>query len=81
MHVRGWGFIDRQQEALDRVYQQKLAALIERDANRASKKRLICGAKTRKDHPCKLKSDPGRRRCKLHGETIYRPAPSQAKLF
>lgn len=29
--------------------------------------RELCGAKTRKGCPCRLKSEPGKRRCKFHG--------------
>jgi hypothetical protein len=29
--------------------------------------RGICGAKTRNGHPCRAKSEPGKRRCKWHG--------------
>lgn len=39
----------------------------EREAQRATKRRVICGAKTRKGTPCRCKSLPGKRRCKFHG--------------
>lgn len=32
-----------------------------------AKRRVICGAKTRKGTPCRCKSEPGKRRCKFHG--------------
>nr|WP_280739655.1 helix-turn-helix transcriptional regulator [Mameliella alba] len=32
-----------------------------------AKRRVICGARTRKGTPCRAKSEPGRRRCKFHG--------------
>lgn len=39
----------------------------EREAQRAAKRRVICGAKTRKGTACKVLSEPGKRRCKFHG--------------
>lgn len=33
----------------------------------AARRRIICGAKTRKGTPCRCKSEPGKRRCKFHG--------------
>ncbi|MCJ1900966.1 helix-turn-helix transcriptional regulator [Paracoccus versutus] len=45
----------------------QLAAFKAREAARAGKRRVICGAKTRKGTPCKAKSIPGKRRCKFHG--------------
>lgn len=59
--VLGW--VDRQQEALDK----KSAHSRAKAAIRAAQHRQQCGAKTRKGHPCSNKSEPGRRRCKFHG--------------
>ena len=36
-------------------------------AKRLMNYRVRCGAKTRKGTPCRAQSEPGRRRCKLHG--------------
>lgn len=33
----------------------------------AAKRRVRCNAKTRKNTPCRCKSEPGKRRCKFHG--------------
>lgn len=33
----------------------------------AAKRRVPCGAKTRKGTPCRCLSEPGKRRCKFHG--------------
>lgn len=43
------------------------AAAVAREAERAARRRVICGAKTRKGTPCRMKSEPGKRRCKFHG--------------
>ncbi|HPD91069.1 MAG TPA: helix-turn-helix transcriptional regulator [Pararhodobacter sp.] len=32
-----------------------------------ARRRIRCGAKTRKGTPCRCKSEPGKRRCKFHG--------------
>lgn len=37
------------------------------EAERAAKRRVVCGAKTRKGTDCRCKSEPGKRRCKFHG--------------
>ncbi len=54
----------------DAEFEQKLA----RDAVRHETKRtaqarqcVVCGACTRKGQPCRMLSEPGRRRCKFHG--------------
>lgn len=39
----------------------------ERLAREAAKRRVKCGAKTRKGSPCRNESEPGKRRCKFHG--------------
>jgi hypothetical protein len=39
----------------------------ERLAREAAKRRVTCGAKTRKGNPCRNQSEPGKRRCKFHG--------------
>ena len=77
--VREWGFIDHQQEAFDRQFEKKRAALKQREAVRASKRRVVCGAKTRKGHPCKLMSEPGRRRCKFHGGKSTGPKTAEGR--
>ncbi|OOY26786.1 hypothetical protein BMI90_16410 [Thioclava sp. L04-15] len=44
-----------------------MAAALARERAREAKRRVRCGAKTRKGHPCKVLSLPGKRRCKFHG--------------
>lgn len=77
--ARAWGFIDRQQEAHDRQIVKQLTALKAREAIRAASRRVICGAKTRKGHPCKLNSEPGRRRCKFHGGLSTGPKTAEGR--
>ncbi|WP_078549897.1 HGGxSTG domain-containing protein [Thioclava sp. F36-6] len=45
----------------------QLAAALAREQARQAKRRVRCGAKTRKGHPCKALSLSGKRRCKFHG--------------
>lgn len=45
----------------------KLSAAMARAQDRASKRRVRCGAKTRAGTPCKCLSEPGRLRFKFHG--------------
>lgn len=65
--ARGWGFTDAQQEALDRQIEKELERLRQRQQVRDAKQRVVCGAQTRKGTPCRMKSEPGKRRCKFHG--------------
>ncbi|WP_177213156.1 helix-turn-helix domain-containing protein [Celeribacter neptunius] len=59
----------------DRQHRARLmaqyAAVMERARARAeamaATRRVTCGAKTRKGTPCRMKSEPGKRRCKFHG--------------
>ena len=39
----------------------------EREAARAARRRVVCGARTRKGTPCRNMSEAGRKRCKFHG--------------
>ena len=39
----------------------------EREAQRQARRRVVCGAKTRKGGECRNKSEAGRKRCKFHG--------------
>ena len=45
----------------------RIAAAQAREAASAATRRVVCGAKTRKGTPCRMKSEPGKRRCKFHG--------------
>lgn len=54
---------DIQQERLDR----ECARIYAKAKEHAARYRQPCHAKTRKGHPCRNKSEPGRRRCKFHG--------------
>jgi DNA-binding XRE family transcriptional regulator len=65
----GWGDswrvkADAEAEALFAAY---LARTKARQAQAAARRRVICGAKTRKGGQCRNKSEPGKRRCKFHG--------------
>nr|WP_129632798.1 HGGxSTG domain-containing protein [Tropicimonas sp. IMCC6043] len=38
-----------------------------KEAEKSAKRRVQCGAKTRKGTPCRAMSEPGKRRCRFHG--------------
>ncbi len=59
-----WEEADRQAE---RVFIAHVARIKARAEALAAKRRVMCGAKTRKGTPCRCKSEPGKRRCKFHG--------------
>lgn len=64
-HARGDGVLFS--AAMDALIHRQLAAMLGRIDKRTSTRRVVCGAKTRPGHPCRNKSEPGRRRCKFHG--------------
>ena len=61
----GWG--DNFTEAERAALGARIAALAEREAQRATHRSVRCGAKTRKGTACRHKSEPGKLRCKFHG--------------
>lgn len=60
----------------------ELTRLSERAAMLLARRRVLCGAKTRKGQPCRNKSEPGKRRCKFHGgkSTGPRTAEGRARI-
>ena len=75
----GWGIIQRERAALRDMIARKIAAERMRIEARAARKRAICGARTRKGAPCRMKSEPGRRRCKFHGGKSTGPRTPEGK--
>ncbi|MEM1372344.1 MAG: HGGxSTG domain-containing protein [Pseudomonadota bacterium] len=73
----GWGLSLSAWES-DRL-QNELVRLAEQEAEQAKRRRIICGAKTRKGHPCRMKSEPGKRRCKFHGGLSTGPRTKEGK--
>jgi transcriptional regulator with XRE-family HTH domain len=67
--ARIWGLtlLKAERERLEERFRAELAWVKERQAARAAKDRVCCGAQTRKGQPCRLLSEPGRQRCKFHG--------------
>lgn len=61
----GWGVSILEAERQAREAARQRWARIEVEA--AAKRRVQCGAKTRKGTPCRCQSEPGKRRCKFHG--------------
>lgn len=45
----------------------------------AAQRRVSCNAKTRKGTSCKMKSEPGKRRCKFHGGKSTGPRTPEGK--
>ncbi len=63
-----WGDRLREAEAKREVAQKaRFDAMFERLVQREAKRRVPCNAKTRKGTPCRMMSEPGKTRCKLHG--------------
>lgn len=74
--ARGGGVLD---DLLEREVERLLARQLERDLQRLSRLRIPCGAMTRKGKPCRLKSEPGKRRCKFHGGKSTGPKTPEGK--
>ena len=49
-----------------RMFEELVHAMMASSTSDSSNRQL-CGARTRKGHPCKAKALPGKRRCKFHG--------------
>lgn len=67
--ARGWGITPQPtwQEIADVAVENYLARKRQAEAERLSRRRVLCGAKTRKGGHCQNKSEAGKRRCKFHG--------------
>ncbi|WP_176562700.1 HGGxSTG domain-containing protein [Paracoccus liaowanqingii] len=67
------------QDALRLALMQAVEAQIE---TVRAHRRVRCGAKTRKGTACRMKSEPGKRRCKFHGgkSTGARTAEGKARI-
>jgi DNA-binding XRE family transcriptional regulator len=64
-----------EQAAIDRHN----ARVAKRIAHQNATRRVICAARTRKGQPCRLKSEPGRTRCKFHGGKSTGPRTYEGK--
>lgn len=59
--------------------ERQFARIDAREAAKAARHREPCGAKTRKGHPCRLLSEPGKRRCKFHGGMSTGPKTKEGR--
>ncbi|WP_282025582.1 helix-turn-helix domain-containing protein [Limimaricola cinnabarinus] len=82
MRARGDGVLPIWAAIERRAIEQARAAAEKREAQRLARLRVLCGAMTRKGLPCRLKSEPGRKRCKFHGgrSTGPRTAEGRARI-
>ncbi|KAA0909832.1 helix-turn-helix transcriptional regulator [Aquicoccus porphyridii] len=71
--LQGWR--DWEQERLDRENDR----LHRKAQDIAARYRQPCGATTRKGQPCRLLSEPGKRRCKFHGGKSTGPRTPEGK--
>ena len=67
--ARGWGVSGWReiQARMNAEVEARLAHMRAKEAQRAARRRVQCGANTRKGTPCRNKSEPGKARCKFHG--------------
>jgi len=67
-------------EALFAQCEAQITAVRGRLAQRHSRRRLVCGAKTRKGRACRNKSDAGKARCKFYGDKSTGPKTPEGKV-
>ena len=78
----GWGLSPGTRQLMEA---ERLAAEARRReidqqiADWASRRRVTCGAMTRKGTPCRMKSEPGKRRCKYHGGRSTGPKTAEGR--
>ena len=79
--TRVWGLTWLQM--MDAKIEAEMAAIVEasraREAARLAKRRIICGARTRKGGACLNKSEAGKQRCKFHGGKSTGPKTAEGK--
>lgn len=78
----GWGLNPKVREMMEIECQLATARsreLSERVAEWNARRRVTCGAKTRKGTPCRMKSEPGKRRCKYHGGKSTGPKTAEGR--
>ncbi|MFD0982561.1 HGGxSTG domain-containing protein [Tropicimonas aquimaris] len=71
------GVLDRKAETrhLNRLYSGSKDSTL----TSANNQRRICGARTRKGTPCRAKSEPGKKRCRLHGGMSTGPKTEEGR--
>jgi transcriptional regulator with XRE-family HTH domain len=77
----GWG-LNGWQEMEARLladFDRRMEARRAREADKWARRRVLCGAKTRKGAPCQNKSEPGKRRCKFHGGKSTGPRTTEGR--
>ncbi|WP_341214221.1 HGGxSTG domain-containing protein [uncultured Limimaricola sp.] len=79
MRARGDGVLPAWAAMERRMIEQARAAAEKREAQRLARLRVPCGAITRKGLPCRLKSEPSRKRCKFHGGRSTGPKTAEGR--
>lgn len=67
-------FRDEQRNAMSRKNEVE-----PQDCEAHEVQRVVCGAKTRKGHPCRAFAEPGKQRCRLHGGVSTGPKTDAGK--
>ena len=75
-----WCAILRAEDArLDERMAAELARIARREAHHVARRRVRCGARTRKGTACRALSEPGKRRCRFHGGRSTGPRTADGK--
>lgn len=59
--------LEAEAQAREAAFMAMVARIQIQNAQRNAMRRVRCNAKTRKGTPCRMKSEPGKMRCKFHG--------------
>lgn len=77
--ARGHGVLQARWELMRAARAKELDRFKAIERRNAARRRVRCGAKTRKGTPCRLKSEPGRQRCKYHGGKSTGPKTTEGR--
>lgn len=78
-HARSRGISASRQKMIDQELTAERLRSKQIQEKAGSKHRVLCEAKTRKGTPCQRKSEPGRKRCKLHGGMSTGPITAEGR--
>lgn len=79
--TRAWGLSwqQRMEAQIEATIAAAMADQRSREAAMKARRRIVCGARTRKGGACLNKSEPGKQRCKFHGGKSTGPKTAEGK--
>lgn len=74
-----WGFTRTQKTVSGQQFETELDPARKKRRASNTKPPIVCGAKTRRGNPCRLKAEPGKLRCKFHGGKSTGPRTQEGR--